>query len=161
LCASRSVIKLRHEIVEEMTEGQDLEVILLKLMGFLADILNYSPKLLRLIAIALLEMHWKANVFCNEYLPPELSWISRYLALSVQRGRIRRLDPIMVTTVPTTMVFAHPWISQHTLSERTIYSDGRAAEHGYTEFWLDVLVPRSAMHSSWQAASQAGREPVR
>lgn len=155
-----SAVKLRREIVEGMIEGEAPEVILPKLIEFLTDILNYSPELLRLIAVALLEMQWKADVFCDECLSPALSAISRYLAISVQNGRIRSLDPTMVTAALTTMVFTHPWFSRHTASEKTLYADGRAAERAYTTFWLDVLAPRPAM-SSWHVGPPAVREPVR
>lgn len=155
-----AAIKLRRELVDGMAQGEAPEVILPKLIEFLTDILNFSPELLRLIAVALLEMQWKADVFCDECISPELSAIRRYLAMSVQSGRIRRLDPTMLTAALTTMVFVHPWFSRHSESERTQYADGRAAERAYTTFWLDVLTPRSPSHA-WQPEPPAIREPVR
>lgn len=81
-----SAMKLRRDMVEGMTEGDAPEVILPKIIEFLGDILNYSPELLRLIAVALLEMHWKADAFCDECLSPAFAAISKYLALNVQNG---------------------------------------------------------------------------
>lgn len=142
LRARCSAIRLRRDMVEGMSEGQAPEVILPKIIEFLADILNYSPELLRLIAVALLEMQWKADVFCDEYLTPAFSAISKYLATVVQNGRVRNLDPTMVTAAMTTMVLVYPWLSRHSASGNAMYTDSRAAERAYATFWLDVLVPR-------------------
>ena len=151
-----SAIKLRRDTAEGMTGGDAPEVILPKIIEFLSDILNYSPELLRLIAVALLEMQWKADVFCDECLSPAFSAISKYLAMNVQNGKVRNLDPTMVTAALTTMVLAHPWLSRHTTSEKTIYADSRAAERAYTTFWLDVLAPRAGMHERQTGAEFGG-----
>lgn len=143
-----SAIKLRRDLLERMTEGDEPEVVLPKLVEFLSDILNYSPELLRLIAVALLEMQWRADVFCDECLSPSFSAISRYLTMSVQNGRIRNLDPSMVTAALTTMVLVHPWLTRHTLSGKTMFADSRSAERAYTTFWLDVLASRATAYQT-------------
>jgi AcrR family transcriptional regulator len=153
-----SAIKLRRDTAEGMTEGDAPEVILPKIIEFLTDILNYSPELLRLIAVALLEMQWKADVFCDECLSPAFSAISKYLAMNVQNGKVRNLDPTMVTAALTTMVLVHPWLSRHTTSEKTIYADSRAAERAYTTFWLEVLAPRAGIYGKQTNAMAGGSE---
>lgn len=160
LRARSSAMRLRRDLVEGMTEGDGPDVILPKIIELLADILNYSPELLRLIAVALLEMQWKADVFCDEFLSPVFSAINKYLEMSVRNGRVRNLDPTMVTAALTTMVLVHPWLSRHTSSEETKYADGRAAERAYTTFWLDVLLPRAATNER-QSGFTAAREPAR
>lgn len=143
-----SAVKLRRDVAEGMTDGDAPEVILPKLIEFLSDILNYSPELLRLIAVALLEMQWKADVFCDECLSPAFSAINKYLAMNVQNGKLRNVDPTMVTAALTTMVLVHPWLSRHISSEKTMYADGRVAERAYTTFWLEVLAPRAATYQT-------------
>lgn len=138
-----SAIKLRRDMVEGMAEGVDPEIILPKLVEFLTDVLNYSPELLRLIAVALLEMQWKADVFCGECLSPAFSAISKYLALNVQKGKVRNLDPTMITASMTTMVLVHPWLSRQISADKASFTDSRAVERAYTSFWLDVLTPRT------------------
>jgi AcrR family transcriptional regulator len=160
LRARCSVMRLRRDLVEGMTEGDAPDVILPKIVELLADILNYSPELLRLIAVALLEMQWKADVFCDEFLSPVFSTINKYLEMSVRNGRVRNLDPTMVTAALTTMVLVHPWLSRHTSSEETKYADGRAAERAYTAFWLDVLTPRAATYER-QTGLPIARESAR
>ena len=137
-----AAIKLRRDMVDGMRYGHAPEVVLPKIIEFLIDILHYSPDVLRLIAVAFLEMHSKADEFCDEYLTPGFSAISKYFAESARQGRVRDLDPAMVTAALTTMVLAHPWFSRQAADERSGHPDRRAAEHAYTHFWLDVLRPR-------------------
>lgn len=139
-----AAVKLRRDVAEGMMEGHAPEIVLPKIIEFLTDILNYSPELLRLIAIALLEMRWKADIFCDECLSPSLSAISKYLAMNVKNRRIRNLDPTMVTAALTTMVLVHPWLARHTSSEGSNYAEDQATERAYAAFWLDVLAPRAA-----------------
>lgn len=140
-----ATIKLRKETVEGMSDGDAPEVILPKIIEFLTDILNYSPELLRLIAVALLEMQWKADLFCDECLTPHFTAISKYLATIVAKGKARKVDPTMVTAALTTMVLVFPWFSRHTLEGHATYTDSRAAQRAYVAFWLDVLAPRPGM----------------
>ena len=159
LRARCSAMKLHRDLLEGLSEGEPPEVVLPKIIEFLADILNYSPELLRLIAVALLEMRWKADIFCNECLSPALSAINKYLAMNVRSGKVRDLDPTMVTAALTTMVLMHPWLTRHTLQDDAIYADSRAAERAYTAFWLDVLSPRTATNERLSGTLLA-REPV-
>lgn len=138
-----SAVQLRRDVIEGMTDGNAPEVILPKIVEFFSDILNYSPELLRLIAVALVEMQWKADIFCDECLTPAFSAISKYLALNVQRGRVRNLDPTMVTAALTTMVLMHPWLSRLIDGDKLSYSDNRDAGRAYSRFWLDVLTSRA------------------
>jgi AcrR family transcriptional regulator len=141
-----SAIKLRRDVMEGMADGDAPEVILPKIIEFLSDILNFSPELLRLIAVALLEMQWKANVFCDECLSPAFSAIGKYLALNVQNGRVRNLDPTMITAALTTMVLVHPWLSRLIDGSKLSYADNRDAGRAYSRFWLEVLSPRTPVY---------------
>lgn len=143
-----SAIKLRREMVEGMAEGVALEIVLPKIVEFLTDILNYSPELLRLIAVAMLEMQWKADLFCDECLAPTFNAISKYLGTVVSSGKIRGVDPTMVTAAMTTMVLVYPWMARLTSSGEAGILDGRAAERAYTTFWLDVLARRPGLLES-------------
>ena len=143
-----AAIKLRRDMVEGMSEGVALEIILPKIIEFLTDILNYSPELLRLIAVAMLEMQWKADLFCDECLAPAFSAIGKYLGRVVANGSVRKVDPTMVTAAMTTMVLVYPWLSRLTSSGESRFPDSRAAERAYTAFWLDVLAPRPGMRES-------------
>ena len=125
-----SAVQLRRDVLEGMSDGSALEVILPKIIEFLSDILNYSPELLRLIAVALVEMQWKADIFCGECLTPAFSAISKYLAMNVRNGRVRNLDPTMVTAALTTMVLVHPWLCRLIDGDQLSYSDNREVGRG-------------------------------
>ena len=143
-----AAIKLRRDMTEGMAEGVALEVILPKIIEFLTDILNYSPELVRLMAVAMLEMQWKADLFCDESLHRLSIQSAKYLAMIVEKGKVRKVDPTMVTAAMTTMVLVYPWMSRHASPGESRYPDSRAAERAYTAFWLDVLAPRPGMRES-------------
>jgi AcrR family transcriptional regulator len=144
LRARCSVIKLRKDMADSLADGVALEVALPRIIEFVSDILNYSPELLRLIAVAMLELQWKADLFCDEYLAPAFTAISKYLATVVANGKARNVEPTMVTAAMTTMILVYPWFSRHTSSGETRYPDSRAAQRAYLAFWLDVLAPKPA-----------------
>ncbi len=154
-----AAVKLRRDVAEGLMEGHPPEVVLPKVIEFLSDILNYSPDLLRLIAVAMLELQFKADAFCDEFLSPAYSEIGKYLELSMQNGKIRNLDPTMVTAALTTMVLVHPWLSRLIDDAQQPYSDDRDAGRAYSRFWLDVLSPRMAAHK--QPISSTTTERVR
>jgi AcrR family transcriptional regulator len=154
-----TAVALRRDVAEGMAEGQAPEVIVPKIVEFLSDILNYSPELLRLIAVALLEMQWKADIFCDECLSPAFAAIGQYVKLCVQRGKIRNLDPTMITASLTTMVLVHPWLSRLIEGGATPYTDNRDAGRAYSRFWLEVLNPRPTvfLQPTFPATSQGLR----
>ncbi len=137
-----AAVKLRRDVAEGMIEGHTPEIVLPKIIEFLSDILNYSPDLLRLIAVAMLEMQWKADIFCDECLSPSFTAINKYMSAHLRSNRIRNLDPTMVTAALTTMVLVHPWLARHTAQEPAKYTESRTTERAYAAFWLDVLSPR-------------------
>jgi AcrR family transcriptional regulator len=150
-----AAVKLHRDVAEGMTEGHAPEVVLPKIIEFLTDILNYSPDLLRLIAVAMLEMQWKADIFCDECLSPSFTAINSYMSEHVRSNRIRNLDPTMVTAALTTMVLVHPWLARHTAQETANYTESRTADRAYAAFWLDVLSPRAANQEN-EPGQQAG-----
>jgi hypothetical protein len=93
----------------------------------------------------MLEMQWKADLFCDESLAPAFTTISQYLATTIEKGKARKVDPTMVTAAMTSMVLVYPWMSRHASPGESRYPDSRAAERAYTAFWLDVLAPRPGM----------------
>jgi AcrR family transcriptional regulator len=140
---SRSTgLKLRRDLLEGIAEGDDPEVVLPKIIDLLVDTVVFKPELLRLIAVAFLELHWKTEAFCQEYLSPIFSAISRYVEINIENERVRNLDPTMVTAALVTTVMAHAGISRLIDGDKSSYSGSREAANAYTKFWLDVLTPR-------------------
>jgi AcrR family transcriptional regulator len=140
---SRSAgLKLRRDLLDGIDECGEPEIILRKIIDLLVDTVIFKPELLRLIAVAFLELHWKTEAFCQEYLSPILSAISHYVEKNVQNDKVRRLDPTMVTAALVTTVMAHAEISRLIDGGKLSYPGTREAAEAYTRFWRDVLNPR-------------------
>lgn len=137
-------LRLRRDLMEGIAGGADPEVIVPQILAQLADTTMLKPDLLRLIAVAHIEFHWKAAAVCNEYLSPILSAINGYLAANIEIGKMRNLDTAMVTAALATTVIVLPEFSRLIHGWAAPYSDNRGAVRAYTKFWLDVLAPGSA-----------------
>ena len=140
-------LTLCKESLENITAFDAPEVVLPKILELLTDTVNFRPELLRLIAVAFLELQWKAEAFCQEQLSPVCAIVRKYLAMCVKSGRVRDFDPTMVTAALMTMVLMQPGLSRLIDGENCSYSDGRDATRAYTKFWLDVLTPKMATHA--------------
>jgi AcrR family transcriptional regulator len=130
--------------LDEVTPLDAPEVVVPKIMGMLTDAVNFRPHLLRLVAVAFLELPWKAEAYGQEQLGPVCATICNYLKASMKSGRVRELDPSMVTTAMMTLVLMHAGLSRMINSEHRACIDNRQATRAYTKFWLDILAPRLA-----------------
>jgi AcrR family transcriptional regulator len=151
-------LKLRRDLLDGIAGGEEPEIVLPKIIDLLVDTVIFKPELLRLIAVAFLELHWKTEAFCQEYLSPIFSAISRYVEMNIESERVRNLDPTMVTAALVTTVMVHPEISRLIDGDKLSYPGTREAASAYTRFWLDVLVPRSV--SSQGTAQRANKAPL-
>jgi len=149
-------IKLRRDLLEGIAKCEAPDVVLPKILEMLTDTVSYKPELMRLIAVAFLELHWKAEISCEQHLSPVLSAINHYLAMNIKNGKIRDLDSTMLTSALVTTVFAHPGISKLIDGEKKPASENREACRAYARFWLDLLTPKSSSYP-WSAA-QASAE---
>jgi hypothetical protein len=130
--------------MEGLTECHPPELVLPKIVEMLADTANYRPELLRLIAVAFLELHTKADEFCLEYLSPVFSAINRYFEANIKSGRIRDLDPTILTSALIMTVLTHPGIYNLIDGKKPVYSNSQEARRAYSRFWLNLTVPRMA-----------------
>ncbi len=134
-------LKLREELKESIAAGAEPSAVLPQMMAQLVDTVILKPELMRLIAVGLIELNWKTQVVCCEYLSPILSTVNRYLEASVEDGRLRKLDPSMVTAALITTVLVHAGLSKLMAGAAPPCSDSREAIQGYTKFWLEILLP--------------------
>jgi AcrR family transcriptional regulator len=135
-------LKFRRDLQDGIAQGDAPEVVLPKIVEVLAETVKYRPELLRLIAVAFLELHWKAEAFCQEHLSPTLCAVNQYLALKMERGGIRDLDPTMLTAAFMMSVLMHPGLSRLIDGDKAPPADGREVGRACTKFWLDVLTPK-------------------
>jgi AcrR family transcriptional regulator len=143
LQASFSGLRLRKDLLDGITGCEAPEIVLPQIMALLVETVTFKPQLLCLIAVALIELRWKAEAVCHEHLSPIFSAFSRYLAKNIENGRIRNLDPRMITSALAMTVMVHPELSRLISGTPPPHSDSRDAVRAYTKFWLDVLIPPS------------------
>jgi len=142
LGAYSSGLRFRKDLMEGLSECQPPEVVLPRIVEMLADTVNYRPELIRLISIAFIELHPKVGEFCVESLAPFFSAINRYLERNIREGKIRELDPTILTAALMMTVLTHPGIYNLIEGEKPIYSNGQEAHRAYSKFWLNLIVPR-------------------
>lgn len=150
-----SGLKLRRDLVEELAQGGAPEIVLPKLLDLLSDTVTYKPELLRMIAIAFLELHWRSEIFGNEFLAPVFLQVSRYFDLNIKDGRLRGLDPTILTSALLMTSLLHPGIARLIGGANAGAAAHPAAANSYAAFWLDLLVPRLAPRPA-QAIEVAG-----
>jgi AcrR family transcriptional regulator len=141
-------LKFRRDLHEGLTDGHPPEVVVPKIVEMLADTANYRPELLRLIAVAFIELHAKAEEFSLEFISPVFSAINRYLESNIKNGRIRDVDSTMLTAALMMTVLTHPAIYDLIDGKKPVQMDGQEAHRAYSRFWLNLIVPRIPAHSS-------------
>jgi AcrR family transcriptional regulator len=141
-------LKFRQDVLKGLTQCDSPEVVLPKIIGMLADTVNYRPELLRLIAVAFIELRTKADEFCQQQLSPVFSTINHYLEMNIKSGKIRDLDPTILTSALTMTVLTHPGIYNLIDGNKPAYSNSLEAHRAYARFWLDLIVPRMPAYPS-------------
>jgi AcrR family transcriptional regulator len=143
LQVSLSGLRLRKELVDGIAGCEAPEVVLPQILTLLVETVTYKPQLLCLVAVAMIELRWKAESICHEHLSPIFGTFNRYLAKNIESGKIRNLDPRMVTSALAMTVMVNPELSRLITGSPPPHSDSRDAVKAYTKFWLDVLIPHS------------------
>ncbi|HVZ84587.1 MAG TPA: TetR/AcrR family transcriptional regulator [Terracidiphilus sp.] len=138
---SFDAIKSRLNSLDRSSRRGTPEVMLPELIGMLVDIATYSPELVRLIAVAVLEMRGRAEEVCRANLTPLFDAISGYLSRNIESGKMRNLNPAILTAAIALTVVAQPELSRLIEGGSLMPLGGREAIHAYSSFWLDVLVP--------------------
>jgi AcrR family transcriptional regulator len=154
LRSNAAALKPRRDLLEGIRAGDGPEVILPKILELLSDTVKYKPEVLRLIAVALLELQGKGEALCRDLISPLFSEISRYLASSVEKGQVMDVDPTILASSLMAMVLIHPQILKLTDVNGKSLTDRGDAVHAYSKFWLDVLSPRLAGISLPSTAEQ-------
>jgi len=141
LDASFSILKPRLEIFNHASETRTPETMLQLILSLLLDTATLSPQLIKLVAVAFLELHGKAEEICFAHLTPLLTAISTYLTKSMENGRLRALNPAIVTAGMALTVIAQPGLSKLIMGSTLSQMGGRESIDEYSRFWLSVLIP--------------------
>ena len=151
LHAYSASVDIRPDLLEGIALCEPPELVLPKILELFSDAASYRPELLRLMAIAFVEMHPKAEAFFHERLSPALSAISHYLEMSIKGGRLRDLNPTMLTAALMMTSLTHAEVSRLIDRNKPIlnYQEKNRAQ---ARFWLEILTPRMPAYESPVAA---------
>ncbi len=141
LNSSFGIIKPRLDLFDRGAESSTPQNMLPQIMSLLVDMTTLSPELTKLIAVAFLELHGKAEDICFEHLTPLFTAIAGYLSKNMETGKLRSLNPAIVTAAMALTVIAQPELSQLISGSAFSRMGGRASIDEYSKFWLKVLVP--------------------
>lgn len=141
-------LELRRDLLDGILESAEPQVILPLVLAQLVDTAILKPELLRLIAVAFIELRGKAEAVCSEYLSPALSAVNRYLANNMKNGKLRALDSSLVTSALVATVMVHPELSKLITGVPPLYADRKEAIRAYSKFWTDVLLLPAADRSN-------------
>jgi AcrR family transcriptional regulator len=134
-------LKPGRELLDGMARGDAPEAVLPRILELLADTVNYRPELLRLVAVAFLELHARAGRFCMEHLTPVIAAIHGYLEAGVRQGKIRGLDPGLLTSALIMTALSHQGIAALVDRPRLEPAGDPDGHRAQTRFWLDLLTP--------------------
>lgn len=139
LRSSLGGLELRLDLLAAIAEDASPEVVLPKLFTQVVDATILRPELLRLIAIAFIELPWKASAVLYEHLSPIVSTVNEYVAKSIEMGKFCNLNSSIVTTAMIATVIGYPMFAP--LMAAIPYSEDREAIRAYSKFWLEILAP--------------------
>jgi AcrR family transcriptional regulator len=148
----------RRDLQEGLKRNDPPDVMFPKIFELFTDTATYKTELIRLIAVAFLELHYKIETYCEKNLSPIITAIHQYLALNVQRGIIADLDPIMLTAAFMTLAATHPGVSRLVGGDNPSHSDSREAARAYAKFWLTALVPKLSSKATDIPATHSASE---
>lgn len=117
------------------------EVFLPRMMNLLMDTATFSPEIVRMVAIALLEVRGNAEQVCRSHMSPLFIAITNYLQNNVDTGSIRNLNPAIGALGIVLTVFAQPELSRLIEGCRLSSMDRREAVERFSQFWLEALLP--------------------
>jgi AcrR family transcriptional regulator len=112
-----------------------------RVLNILVDTATFSPELPRLVAVALLEVHGKAEEVCRQHLTPFFRVIASYLQQNIEAGTIRDLNPAVATLGIALTVLAQPELSRVIEGCQLSKMDLHDVVDIYTQFWLGALLP--------------------
>jgi AcrR family transcriptional regulator len=143
-----AILTPQWDLINGIRAGDAPAVILPKLCELLANTVNHKSEVLRLFAIAFVELRDKSESFCKELLSPLVSEFDQYLARSVAKGEVADVDPSLAAASLLGMVLIHPHISKMMTFRSESPADSECTAVAYGKFWLDVLTPRPVPRSA-------------
>jgi AcrR family transcriptional regulator len=137
-----SELEFPKDLLAGLEQYDSPEVVLPKILELFADTADFRPELLRLIAVASVELQGKTDAFYQQHLSPVFSVINRYFETNIKSGKIRDLDPTMLTSALIMTALTHPRICSLIEGHKPCYSNRLKERRARAMFWLDILIPQ-------------------
>lgn len=134
-------VKPRLSLLNSDAAADCPEIILPRILTLLIDTSNFAPELLRMVAVAFLEVRGKAEEVCRDHLSPLFTAISAYLESNIEQGKVRNLNPAIMTAGIALSVLAQPELSKLIKGCRLSKLEPRQVVEAYSDFWLGALLP--------------------
>jgi len=150
-----STIKPRLSLLNTSPGLDSPEIILPLILSLLIDAATFSPDMVRMVAVAFVEVRGRAEEACRDHLGPLFTAITRYLEANIEQGKVRNLNPAIMTAGIALTVFAQPELSTFIEGCRLSKLDTRQAVEAYSAFWLGALVPTPQERSLTSPAAEA------
>lgn len=131
------------------------EMFLRRIVNLLFDTATFNPELVRLIAVALLEVRGRAQDVCREHMTPIFRTITSYFQVNIDEGRVRNLNPSIMAMGIVLTIFAQPELAKVVQGCALSNMDSREAMDAYAEFWLGTLLPSEQERASGFSAAEA------
>jgi AcrR family transcriptional regulator len=148
-------LKMRWEhLMTGVTESDSPEIVLPEILTFLTETINAKPEMLRLFGIALLELQADAEKVCSDLIEPVFSELCTYLAMSIKKGQVLKVDPTLLTAALMSMVLAFPQFSKLRGKSAPPYESDNEAILAQSKFWLDLVSPGSPARTAVFLASE-------
>ena len=141
-------LKPARDLLSGIERGDSPEVVLPKIIEILEDTVVYRSELLRLIAIAIIELPEKSDGLLSQYFTPVFSTIRKYLEMNIKNRTIRDLDSTMLTSAMIMTALTHPGIYNLIGGKNLLYSNSQEQHRKYVRFWLELIVPRMPAYPS-------------
>jgi AcrR family transcriptional regulator len=147
-------LRFRHDLLDGLSRTHDPETVLPHIIELFTETASFKPEFLRLMAVAFVELQWKAEAFCQDHLSEDLSAISHYLKAVMKTGKIRDLDPDMLTTALLTTTLMHPGMIRLLDGNITLHANTQDTARTHARFWLELLTPRASVYP-WPVSSRS------
>lgn len=133
--------EVRPDLAEDLKANRSPEQVLPRLVAQVVDTTLLRPELMRLIAVAFLEMGGKAAEVCRPPLAPLLDAVNRYLAARCEESGQKNLDPVILTGAIVTTALFSGVLGELIDGSPPPRSRNRETIDAVSGFWTGVLVP--------------------
>jgi TetR/AcrR family transcriptional regulator len=122
-------------------EGHTPDEVLPKIVRLLVDLTTFSPELLKLATVAVLELRGRYQETCYRLLAPLLTAITTYLSHNMVSGRLRNLNAAIVTAAMALTIAVQPELSHFIEGCELSRMNDRETLEEFSSFWKKVLIP--------------------